>query len=60
MNQEKLDNLVKISMIINGIADIVLAISLIVIPRYLAQILQFADFNDDFRFLAGGYGIAVL
>jgi len=60
MNQEKLEHFVKISMIINGIADIVLAICLIFIPRYLAQILQFEDFNDGFRFLAGGYGIAVL
>ena len=60
MNQEKLENFVKISMIINGIADISLAICLIFLPKYLAQILQFADFNDGFRFLAGGYGIAVL
>jgi len=60
MNQEKLDLFVKISMIVNGIADITLAICLIFLPRLLAQILQFEDFNDSFRFLAGGYGIAVL
>ena len=60
MNQEKLEHFVKISMIINGIADITLAICLIFLPRFLAQTLQFEDFNDGFRFLAGGYGIAVL
>ena len=60
MNQEKLEHFVKISMIINGIADIAIAICLVVIPRLFAQILQFENFNDGFRFLAGGYGIAAL
>ena len=60
MNQEKLEHFVKISMIINGIVDIGIAICLIAIPRLFAQILQFENFNDSFRFLAGGYGIAAL
>ena len=60
MNQEKLEHFVKISMIINGIIDIAMAFCLIIIPRLFAQILQFENFNDSFRFLAGGYGIAAL
>jgi hypothetical protein len=60
MNQEKLEHFVKISMIINGIVDIGIAVCLIAIPRLFAQILQFENFNDSFRFLAGGYGIAAL
>ncbi|MHA1766910.1 MAG: hypothetical protein ACTSVK_11730 [Promethearchaeota archaeon] len=47
-------------MIVNGVADIAIAICLIIIPRSFARILQFENFNDSFRFLAGGYGIAAL
>ena len=60
MNQEKLEHHVRISMIINGIVDILMAFCLIIIPRLFAQILQFNNFNASFRFLAGGYGIAAL
>lgn len=60
MEQEKLEHRVKITLIINGIVDIAIAFCLIIIPRLFAQILQFEDFNESFRFLAGGYGIATL
>ena len=60
MSSDTLLKTVKKSLLVNGILDIGVGIPLLFFPQLFATLLQFSDFTDAFRFLAGGWGIAAI
>ena len=60
MDSQKFHNWVKRVLIINGIIDLLIGVSMLFGSKILATAMGFADFTDTFRFLAGGWGIAAL
>ena len=60
MSDETLLKTVKKLLLVNGVMDIATGIPLLFFPVMFSSLMQFSDVNDAFRFLAGGWGIAVI
>jgi hypothetical protein len=56
----KLTNFVNYVLLINGIIDIIVGITLIFLPAQMASLLNFPAYTDQLLYISGGWGIAAL